>query len=454
MRLLPATLSTRLLLAMFGTILVAQLVGSAVFFYDRQFLTAQWSALFWSERVSDLVRILDTLDRPQRGQVLATLVPRKTVAQPVNVVGDKADLTADDDFIRLFQERIARLRQQRGAVDIEPAHTGSSPDVELGMLPDLRAKGPARLYDVRVAFTDGTALTLRLQVVSRRIPESNAFYVYTAVLICVLFVGALVVARGITVPLSRLVAAADALGRGLPQAPLKEQGPRELQRAARAFNSMQDRLHRYLDSRTRVLAAMSHDLRTPITRMLLRTEAIADPSLQGKVTQDLEEMQVMVQGALDMLQGLESTELVQRINIEALLLALRDDYAELGFTVTVSGAIQAPLAARPQALRRLLTNLLDNARKFASHAWLDVSEDARDVTFRVRDDGPGIPDDQLERVMEPYYRLESSRGRTTGGTGLGLSIARDIAQGHGGRLRLVNSSQGGLEARVTIPRNG
>jgi signal transduction histidine kinase len=165
-------------------------------------------------------------------------------------------------------------------------------------------------------------------------------------------------------------------------------------------------------------------------------------------------MQLMVQGALDMMQGLQSSEPMRPINIDALLLALREDYAELGFSIKLRGGMREPLSARPQALRRLLTNLLDNSRKFATQAWLETEANARDVLFRVRDDGPGIPVDELERVLDPYYRVEASRGRATGGMGLGLSIARDIAQAHGGELRLKNLPGGGLEAVVSIPRDG
>jgi signal transduction histidine kinase len=328
------------------------------------------------------------------------------------------------------------------------------PDIELNTLPELPAAGKPTFYDVRIPFMDGTSLKLRLRVVDRAIPTVIAyhFYFYPMALLVALVVGTWVMSRGVTVPLSRLSSAADALGRGLPQAPLVEEGPRELRRAAHAFNSMQDRLRRYLDSRTRVVAAMSHDLRTPITRMLLRVEAVSDPIVQTKLTQDLEEMQLMVQGALDMLQGLQSNEPIRPINVDALLVALRDDYQDLGFPVTLSGTMREPLAARPQAWRRLLTNLLDNCRKFASKAALEVEEQSQNVVFRVKDDGPGIPDELLERVLEPYYRVEGSRSKATGGIGLGLSIARDIAQAHGGELHLKNLAGGGLEAIVSIPR--
>jgi signal transduction histidine kinase len=454
MRLIPASLSVRLLLAMFGSVVAAQLVGSAVFHYDRQILAARWSALGWSERVADLRRMLDTMDEPQRRRALAAIARDHDAATVPAAARVSSEPRADAEFLRLFRERSAKLQSARDIVSIEPAQHDLAPDIVLTSLPELAASGPAEYYDVHIVFADANALNLRLQVVDRSLPVSGHFYLYPLALAIALFGGAWLMARGIVVPLSRLVSSADALGRGLPQAPLVEEGPRELRRAARAFNSMQDRLRRYLDSRTRVVAAMSHDLRTPITRMRLRAEAVTDASIQAKLVQDLEEMQLMVQGALDMMQGLQSSEPMRPINIDALLLALREDYAELGFSIKLRGGMREPLSARPQALRRLLTNLLDNSRKFATQAWLETEANARDVLFRVRDDGPGIPVDELERVLDPYYRVEASRGRATGGMGLGLSIARDIAQAHGGELRLKNLPGGGLEAVVSIPRDG
>jgi signal transduction histidine kinase len=203
-----------------------------------------------------------------------------------------------------------------------------------------------------------------------------------------------------------------------------------------------------------VLAAMSHDLSTPITRLLLRTEDLSDRMLREKFSKDLQEMREMVQGALDMLKGLGSGESLRPVDVNALLLALQSDYAEMGFDVEVSGSTQRPLVAQPIGLRRLLSNLLDNARKYAGSARMDVSEAGSEVIFRVTDSGPGIPSEKLEQVMEPYFRLDASRNRATGGTGLGLSIARDIAQAHGGRLRLLNVEDSGLQAVVAIPRDG
>jgi signal transduction histidine kinase len=454
MRILPASLSARLLLALCGSILAAQLAGTVVFLYDRQMQSARWSAIGWSVRVIDLVHMLDTMDAPQRKVTLAAIADKRDGKELPTVRRASLNLNTDAEFMRFFRQRVKQLRSDASPITINPVQPGFVPDIGLNTLPELPAAGKPTFFDVRIPFSDGTSLKLRLRVVDRAIPTVIAyhFYFYPLALLVALVVGTWVMSRGVAVPLSRLSSAADALGRGLPRAALVEEGPRELRRAARAFNSMQDRLRRYLDSRTRVVAAMSHDLRTPITRMLLRVEAVSDPVVQVKLTQDLEEMQQMVQGALDMLQGLQSSEPIRPINVDALLVALRDDYQDLGFSVTLSGSMREPLSARPQAWRRLLTNLLDNCRKFASKAWLEVEEQSQNVIFRVKDDGPGIPEELLERVLEPYYRVEGSRSKATGGIGLGLSIARDIAQAHGGELRLKNLADGGLEAIVSIPR--
>jgi signal transduction histidine kinase len=258
--------------------------------------------------------------------------------------------------------------------------------------------------------------------------------------------------RTITRPLAALATAADAVGRGTAIQPLKERGARELKRATRAFNAMQERLNRYLDSRTRVLAAMSHDLRTPITRLRLRVESIEDEALRTRCVEDLDEMTRMVRGALSIFRGLNDEEPTVPVDIDALLEELQRRYAEVSASVAIEGRAAAPFPGKPLALKRCLGNLVDNALQYGEHATIAVTSSADELTIRVLDDGPGIPPAELERVFEPFYRLESSRNRATGGTGLGLSIARDVAQAHGGSLSLSNRSSGGLEARLVLPR--
>jgi signal transduction histidine kinase len=272
------------------------------------------------------------------------------------------------------------------------------------------------------------------------------------VLLVAVILLSLLAVRWITRPLKTLADAAEELGKDINRPPLPETGPVEVVRAARALNTMQSRLSRYLSDRTRIFAAMSHDLKTPITRLRLRAELLDDPQIRQKFSKDLEEMESMVGATLDFMRGLENEERSQRIDVTALLESLQADAREIGGRVEIEGAASAPYAGRPQALKRCLANLIDNAVKYGRSARLAVDDDAARLRISVRDEGPGIAEAELERVFEPFHRLETSRSRESGGTGLGLSIARNIAEQHGGTLVLRNLPAGGLEAILTLPR--
>jgi signal transduction histidine kinase len=226
-----------------------------------------------------------------------------------------------------------------------------------------------------------------------------------------------------------------------------------VRRAAVAFNNMQSRIRDFIDERTRFLTAVSHDLRTPITRLRLRAEMLEDEQVRGKFVRDLHDMENLVNSTMDFLRGLETQEAAQPVDILALLETVQADAAETGQDVELqeSTAIK-PMVGRPRALRRCLDNLVSNAIRYGKGARMSVADTGRVVVIRVRDRGPGIPPAELERVFEPYYRLEYARSQEGGGTGLGLSIARNIAQLHGGSLVLQNHPEGGLEAILTLPR--
>jgi len=262
----------------------------------------------------------------------------------------------------------------------------------------------------------------------------------------------LVAVRWVTRPLHVLAAAADELGRDIHRPPLPEQGPLEVRRAAHAFNTMQTRLVRYIQDRSRILAAMSHDLKTPITRLRLRAELLEDEDLRQRFEKDLLEMEAMVSQTLDFMRGLDSREAMQAIDIMALLESLQADYQEMGRSVSIQGRTSQPVNGMPLLLKRCIANLFDNAILYGKRARVQVEEGAAELIIRIGDEGPGLPEEELEKVFEPFYRLESSRNRETGGTGLGLSIARNIALAHGGELHLRNSPQGGLEALLSLPR--
>lgn len=209
---------------------------------------------------------------------------------------------------------------------------------------------------------------------------------------------------------------------------------------------------RYIQDRTRILAAMSHDLKTPITRLRLRTELLDDSELKAKFDKDLQEMESMVTTTLDFMRGVDNQEPMQPVDVMALLESIQADGKEMGQAISIQGTISRPYLGAPNALKRCLGNLIDNAIKYGVGADIVLSDNKTLLEIRIQDHGTGIPESQLERVFEPFFRLEESRSRDTGGTGLGLSIARSIAQAHGGELKLRNLITGGLEAFLVLPR--
>jgi signal transduction histidine kinase len=283
-----------------------------------------------------------------------------------------------------------------------------------------------------------------------RLPSSLLFYL--GLMLTVVAAVVLLAVRSVTRPLRVLGEAARGLGEDLARPPLPEEGPREAREATRAFNEMQARLRGMVEQRTRALSAMSHDLRTPITRLRLRSEMLEDQALREKLQADLADMQRLVDVTLDYLRGLKEAEPIHPVDVNGLAAGLADDFASTGHPIEVAGRAESPFEGRPLALRRALTNLLENALTYGGKATLRIEDGPASLRLIAEDEGPGIPEAELARVLEPFERLDQSRGRGTGGFGLGLSIARDIAASHGGTLRLENRAPRGLRAILELPR--
>lgn len=348
---------------------------------------------------------------------------------------------------------IARLRRELGAdYRVRPLARSSALAIPVPPPPLGAISQSGRFYDIQISAPHAATLRFRVAHLSSVMRLPPRLLINLTVLMAVLIAALYVAARGITRPLRRLVRAAEMMGRGLRSPPLPQSGARELRDAARAFNSMQERLHRYLDSRTAVLAAMSHDLKTPLTRLRLQVETlIEDLAVRERLGRELDEMEGMVRGALALFRGQDEQEALEPIDIDVLIESVCRGFVEMGHDVRVTGRSNGAVSGRVQALRRCLTNLVSNAVKFGEQARIDV-RDGTQLRIVVSDNGPGIAPEFLERVFEPFFRLESSRNRDTGGTGLGLSIARDVAQSHGGTLQLRNRPEGGLEAELRLPR--
>ncbi len=236
--------------------------------------------------------------------------------------------------------------------------------------------------------------------------------------------------------------------------PVPETGPDELRRAAAAFNGMRRRILRHLDERTQILAAISHDLQTPLTRLRLRAEALLPGEARERIIADVEHMAGLVSEGLDYARSARLKEEHSTIEINHWLEGLVDDATDAGGSCELGGRALAPYRGALRALTRVMQNLIDNALKFGGRARIEIDDSSERLVIRVLDDGPGLPETLLDKVFEPFFRAESSRNRETGGSGLGLAIARNLARAHGGDIRLRNRIEGGLEASVELPRGG
>ena len=265
---------------------------------------------------------------------------------------------------------------------------------------------------------------------------------------------AVLTGRRLAKPMRGLANAAGRLGRGEAVDDLPEAGPVETRETVRAFNLMRARLDRYVRDRTAMLAAVSHDLRTPITSLRLHAEFVEDTETRAKILAALDEMQRMTEDALAFIREDMQREETRNVDLHALLDSVAADLGELGHDIAVADSGRVLVACRPAALRRALRNLLENAAAYGGRAAARIERDDAETRVVIDDEGPGIPEADLERVFEPFVRLEASRSRETGGSGLGLAIARGIVRGHGGDIVLANRAEGGLRATVALPGVG
>lgn len=477
MSLLPRSLFSRLTLVLLGGLLVAQLLSFAIHMHDRSELLAQASGMQSAQRIADIVNLLDTLPPAERQKIVRVLA-----APPLAVSLDRPPLLPADAnsetgarallFATMLRRYLGNERPLTVAMAVgrpgypnRPGTGGGGAGMHAprwaegggeSAPPMMRygggGSGGGLVFVAQVALRDGTLATF-----DTRPPQTTEHWPYRLLASILLLLAAviavsLIAVRWATRPLKTLADAADELGRNINRPPLAEQGPAEVAQAARAFNTMQSRLAGYLRERTQVLAAMSHDLKTPITRLRLRAELLQDEEMRDKFERDLREMEGMVASALDFLRGMDNGEPLQPVDINALLESLQADLRETGGAVTLEGRAASPYPGRPQALKRCLANLLENAVKYGRTAHVVVDDGAGGLRISILDEGPGIPAEHLERVFEPYFRVEGSRSRDTGGTGLGLAIAKNAAELHGGRIELKNRPEGGLAVLLLLPR--
>lgn len=458
-RLWPQTLSGRIPAILVIGMLAAQAMTGTIWWEMRRSQLLEVPLRLVAARAADTLALLQASPPEQRAALVAQWQGSRYQLQLV----DGASATAAPSLYPEAQTLVAQVIGERLGQPVplqlqEVALLGEH-HADGRRHPVLLADQPEAHLRLLLQMQDGQWLQIDAQEGEIGQPvqplQALADYVLRVYLLrsLVIVAVALIAVRLAMRPLQRLAAAAEALGRNLHSPPMDARGPREVQQAAQAFNAMQQQINEGLAERTRFLAAVSHDLRSPITRLRLRAEMLEPDALRAKFRKDLEEMEHMVASTLDMLTGAHASGPRQTMDIHALVHGVAQDMHEAsGLPVPVSGRALQPYTGYAQSLRRGLHNLVENALRYAGDAQLHIDDDGQQLRIHVRDHGPGIPAAQRERVLEPYYRMEHSRNAASGGVGLGLSIAQTVAQAHGGELLLREADGGGLEAVLVLPR--
>jgi len=430
----PRSMFGRLMLILFVGLFVAQTLSFGLVFYERTQSSLGLMVRYVGKDVASSVAILER-ESPDRRAGWLQRLDRRNYRYTLGAVAPGGPVTSG------VAQRIV------GAIDdaLDPAYT----------LKATQLSSDSNRLLLQTTLRDGSPLALEFTLM----PVPLSPWMLSALCLQLLMLVAVgwLAMRWVTRPLTRLAAAADTLATDFVPRPLRERGPLEVVRAARAFNTMQRRIDSHLKERLQILAAISHDLQTPITRMRLRADLLDEAELRERLHGDLDAMQKLVaDGIAYARDGQGVTESPRRIDLDALLDSLVDDYVGSGKTVVLCGALCEPIVTRPNTLRRIMSNLIDNALKFAYHVEVRVERTplrgaAQGVAIEVLDRGPGIPEEELESVLKPFYRLEHSRNRDTGGSGLGLAIVQQLSHALGGAFALSNREGGGLCARVWLP---
>jgi len=427
----PRTLFARLALILCMGLALAQTLSVWLTLTERDETTANMMMDYVEREVASSVALLDNLPPAERAAWLPRLARRSYTFVPGPGVPGVAP---DAELSRRYETAIAK-------------GIGKHYALTANAIP-----GEREHLQVHLRLTDGSPLTIDVRPQSS-LPLSRWLPLVLILQLVVLAVCCWLAVRLATRPLDALARAADTLGPDLKAAHLEEDGPSEVARAARAFNAMQARIAGYMAERMQILASISHDLQTPITRMRLRVDVMDDDVQSARLRQDLQEMEQLVKEGVAYARTLHgAAEVPVRVDLDALLDSLVCDYTDAGSEVRYETRAPLALVTRAQALKRIVGNFADNALKFAGAAEIALSQGpgGGQVTISVLDRGPGIPEASLEAVFEPFYRLETSRNRGTGGTGLGLAIARQLAVAMGAQLSLHNRPGGGLEARLVL----
>ncbi len=473
-RLWPRSLATRTAAVLLVGLMAVQVAGLTIHALDRIDMQQVAQVRELAGQIFSLYRAVAATAPERRGEVLAALHRNPRFAVALSNAPPRTDLPPMGlPALRRFWTEVEAGPLSRaeprmgGGPAVDPAERRGWANSEFmrrnfgtpGVPPiDIVAHGGIQLHRMAmgIRLSDGTWLNFDAELGPPRPWHSPTFMGAFGLMTVVAAGLTLWAVRRLTTPVRVLAAAAEALGRDVNAPPLPETGPEEVATAAIAFNTMASRIRRFVDDRTTLLTAIGHDLRTPITRLKLRAEFMDDDELRGKMLADLAELEAMVAATLAFGRDARTTEQPVSLDLAELLRTILDEAGDAHPNAAGQLAYEGPnhctVRLRSLAMKRALTNLVANAIAYGAAARVRLTAPAGgSLRIEIEDDGPGIPPEELERVFEPFHRVESSRNRETGGTGLGLPIARDILRAHGGDVVLANRPGGGLIARLTLP---
>lgn len=455
MRLLPRTLGGQLTVLLLAALAVSQIVAFLIYSDERSNALRQADRFGLLENTASVLRMLWLAPaeiRPQLARAASSSRVRIWITDDAVVTTPAPPGSVSTQLSRLFAEAV-RERVRIAFVPEDGLRVPRPQDPRQPPVDGPRFPFQEDRFDVVVSapLPENGWLNAQTQISAEQVSWAWASTASTAVMGFAILAIVGFTARRSTRPLSALANHAEALGRGLQQPPLPVAGPREMRAVTDAFNQMQERLQRFVADRTRMMAAIGHDLRTPITSLRLRIELLEDKEAKQKMTATLEDMEHMVEATLAFAKDDAVTEEARSVDLAALVASAVDDHADLGKDVRFADTARLPYRCRPNALRRAVSNLIDNAVKYGQRARVSLAIEEDGPVISVEDRGPGIPADQLDAVFQPFVRLEGSRNLSTGGVGLGLSIARSMVLAHGGDLVLSNRDRGGLRAEIRLP---
>ena len=470
-RVWPKSLFGQMLVILLTGLIVSNLVGAWIYSIDREAAVREVGGLAAAQRIANLTRLIEDAPAEWRERIVGAVSDqtfRVSLSRERPTIAEDGAEGAVAPAIRAYlADRLALDPARRplvAAAEAFPVGAGGPAGPPWMMMrgPGHMMPGPAGMMGgpplfalaVAVPLSDGQWLSFSTAVPAAGPAVSRQLIVSMLVMAAVIIAVSVWAARRVTAPLAVLAAAAQRLGADVHAPPIAESGTIETRQASHAFNEMQVRLRALIENRTRMLAAISHDLRTPLTLLRLRAETVPDAAERERMLATLTEMETMVGAILQYARDEMATEPVRRTDLAALVQSIVDDMADAGLAVAMEPAPAVLVDCQPSALKRAITNLIDNAVKYGRTAHVTLQPAGKTVEIAIDDEGPGIPDAELARVFQPFYRVEGSRSRDSGGVGLGLAIAQSLVQRNRGTLSLQNRPSGGLRARIEMPTAG